>query len=251
MAVVWCQGMFASASTWLFNAVQSVTAALAPDVPVRSRFVTDAGDLDGLEDDAVCHVVKSHHLEPAVRDAAFRLPRAVFVTVRDPRDAVVSLMQHQRYRLPIAVAHVERSAAFSALLADRPGAVLLHYERGFADDPATLDRIAAALGGALDGPDRARIFRETRRDRVEALIAGLGAMPETVRDVLSGDMYDRRTQWHRHHAGRDGRVGRWTEMMLPAHAEVVENRMRPWMRRFGYLPACRLSSVRYSWAPGR
>jgi hypothetical protein len=245
LSVIWCQGMFASGSTWLFNAAMQVAAAVAPGASVQSRFVTDARDLDGLEDGAT-HVVKSHHLEPAVRAAAMRLARAIFVTVRDPRDAVVSLMQHQRYRLPVAVAHVERSAAFSALMADDPRAVLLHYERRFMDDPATLDRIAQALGGTLAAEDRARIFAATRREKVEAFIAGLDAMPGTVRDIRSGDLYETRTQWHRHHAGRDGRSDRWVSMLLPAHRVVVENRMRPWMDRFGYLPACRISSVTYS-----
>ena len=251
MSVLWCQGMFASGSTWLFNAAMQVAAALAPGREVRSRFVTDARDLAGLADAAVCHVVKTHHLDPEVRGAALSRARAFLVTVRDPRDAVLSLMQHQRYRLPVALAQVERSAHFCAVLAGDPRAVLLHYERRFTDDPATLDRIAAALGGVLDAAARARIFQATRREQVEALIAGLDAMQGTVRDALSGDQYDSRTQWHRHHAGRDGRTGRWAEMMLPAHVGLIEHRMAAWMQAFGYLPACRISSAPWSFDRGR
>ncbi len=241
--------MFSSGSTWLFNTVLEIAATIDAEPP-RSRFVTVRQDLAGLGTPGEAgteprQVVKSHHLVPEVRAAAERLSDAIFVTVRDPRDAVVSLMQHQRYQLAVALAHVRRSAESCTMLAADPRTLLLHYENGFTDDPGTLDRIAAHLGGRLTPADRDRIFRNTRREAVEGLIARLAELPTTVRDVGSGDVYDRRTHWHRHHAGRDGRTGRWTEMLLPAHAAVVEHQLSDWMPRFGYHPACALRFVRY------
>ena len=43
---------------------------------------------------------------------------------------------------------------------------------------------------------------------IEAFIARLEDLPATLRHV-SGDVFDTVSQWHKHHAGRSGEIGRW------------------------------------------
>ena len=237
MAVLWCQGMFASGSTWLYNAALAVAAHLEPPPleprrPVQGRFVFDDHDTVGLEASPIQHIVKAHQAKDRVRAIAARA-EAIVVTVRDPRDAVVSLMQYQNFSFYRALLNVRVAAEACVLLGASPRAVTLHYERGFIDDPATLDGLAACLGGAIPRARRDAIFRQTRRQAVEAFIAGLAQGPATIVDG-DGDMYDRASHWHRHHAGRTGEIGRFRRLLYPAQIQGIEATLGDWMACFGY-----------------
>jgi len=230
----WCLGMYASGSTWLYNAMRLVAEAVAPGRPVRASYVASAAELPGLADPAVLHVVKSHDVDAAVAAALEQAAERILMTLRDPRDAVASLMRHMDHDFDTALALIERSARFCAARAGDARTVVLRYEDGFIDDPATLDRLAAGLGGPLAQADRARIFAATRRGAIEALIARLDTLPGTLHDVRSGDMVDPVTQWHRHHAGRTGEVGGWRWVLGAARAGIVERRLEDWMAAWGY-----------------
>ncbi|WP_428395095.1 hypothetical protein [Lichenicoccus sp.] len=236
MAVLWCQGMFASGSTWLYNAALAVAAALEPRRSVQGRFVFDDHDISGLDASprgpAIQHIVKAHQAKGEVRAIAADAD-AIIVTVRDPRDAVVSLMQYQNFSFYRALFNVRVAAEACVLLGASPRAITLHYERGFIDDPATLDGLAACLGGAIPPARRAAIFQQTRRQAVEAFIAGLAQQPDTIVD-RDGDMYDRASHWHRHHAGRTGEVGRFRRFLYPAQIQGIEGTLGDWMACFGY-----------------
>ena len=232
MAMLWCQGMFASGSTWLYNVALEVAGSLEPRRVVRGRFVFDARDTDGLDAPGILHVVKAHQARGAVAGVASGAD-AILVTLRDPRDAVVSLMQYQRFSFYRALLNVSRAAEACVLLGANPRAVTLHYERGFIDDPGTIDGVAGHLGGAIAPAQRDRIFRQSRRPAVEAFIAGLAQRPGTIVD-RDGDMYDLASHWHRHHAGRTGEGGRWRRLLYPAQVMGVEATLGDWMRCFGY-----------------
>ena len=237
MAVLWCQGMFASGSTWLYNAALAVASGLEPGRLVRGHFVFDDDDIVGLQAPpspgaAVQHVVKAHQAKGQVRAIAAQAD-AIVVTVRDPRDAVVSLMQYQNFSFYRALLNVRVAAEACVLLGGNPRAVTLHYERGFIDDPATLDGLAACLGGAIPRARRDAIFQQTRREAVEAFIAGLAQQPGTIVD-RDGDIYDRASHWHRHHAGRTGEIGRFRRFLYPAQIQGIEATLGDWMACFGY-----------------
>jgi hypothetical protein len=225
--VYWCAGVYASGSTWAFNVMRGIAAALHPGKEVRGRFVNVLTDLDGIDDDAVVHVVKTHDVPPEV--AAQLLTRAtrIVATIRDPRDAITSLILYQRFGFAAALDWVGRSAKFVAGLAADPRALLLRYEDGFIETPATLDRIAQWFGGTLDPAERDRLFAAHTRAAVETLIATF----DKTRDDGIGDA---KTQWHRHHAGRSGEVGRWRRMLTPDRAAAAEQELRTWLQGFGY-----------------
>lgn len=201
---VWCLGMYASGSTWLYNAVRLVAARSLPGQAVWSGYVAVASDVP-QRDPAVLHLIKSHDLDTATAALVDQFAGRILVSLRDPRDAVASLMRHMRHDFAAALARVERSARFCAAYAADSRAVVLRYEDGFIDDPATLDRIARLIGGDhLTAAARTSIFAATRRTAIEAFIADLPSRGSTLRDARSGDMVDPQTQWHAHHAGRTG-----------------------------------------------
>jgi hypothetical protein len=221
--------MYASGSTWVFNAAMKVARAIVPAGNVTSRYVVSAAELEGIPD-----IVKTHETDEAAAAILCQAADAILVSIRDPRDCVTSLMLYQRYRLAQALEAVERSANACTRIAADARTLLLRYEDGFIDDPATLDRIAASFGGRLADADRGRIFAETRREAVEGYIAGLAERPATVRDAASGDLVDPTTQWHSHHAHRSGEVGRWRHMLALAEVAIIEQRMQHCMAAFGY-----------------
>ncbi len=246
MSVLWCQGMFASGSTWLFNVALAVAAELEPPLPVRGRFVFAPADALGLGAPGIRHVVKAHQARDGVERIA-PAADAVLVTVRDPRDAVVSLMRYQGFSFARALLNVRRAAEACVLLGGLPQAVTLHYEAGFIDDPRTIDGVAGHLGGRIAPGCRDRIFRDTRRPAIEALIARLPERPTTIVDQ-DGDLYDRASHWHRHHAGRDGVSGRWRRLLYPAQVHGIETSLGDWMALFGYKPADSRLELGSAWA---
>ena len=232
MTVLWCQGMFASGSTWLYNVALAVANQLEPKRRVQGRFVFDMRDAGGLDAPGIQHVVKAHQARHGIAEIASRA-EAILVTLRDPRDAVVSLMQYQNFSFYRALLNVGYAAEACVRLAASPRAVTLHYETGFVDDPATIDGVAGHLGGVLPRSCRDEIFGMTRRPAVEAFISELERRPTTITD-RDGDVYDLASQWHRHHAGRTGECGRWRRMLYPAQVQGVQTTLRDWMECFGY-----------------
>jgi hypothetical protein len=111
--------MYGSASTWTFNAVRQVAAAVMPDRPVTTLFVSDSvADVDAAEGT----VVVKTHATPAVNELAERASTIV-ITVRDPRDAVASLLAHNKAPFELAVRAIQATALMCARFATDPRAI--------------------------------------------------------------------------------------------------------------------------------
>ena len=63
--MIWCLGMHASGSTWVFNAALKVAACLCPERPIVGRYVTRREELDFPSGPAVLAVIKSHDTDEA------------------------------------------------------------------------------------------------------------------------------------------------------------------------------------------
>jgi hypothetical protein len=211
-----------------------------PERTRTSRFANHKGDLAGIDDAGIdeagaLHVVKTHDL-PA--DAAnlllARSPRIV-ITIRDPRDCVTSLMQFQHYGFEQAGQTIAKSARFAQRLLEKsPDALVLRFEDRFTESPDTILRIAEHLAIPLAPGAAAAILAAHQRSAVEGFIAKLPTDAAAKHDPASGDWYDPATQWHKHHAGRDGEIGRWKRLLLPGQPAAIEADCGPFMDRFGY-----------------
>jgi hypothetical protein len=224
--VFWCLGMYASASTWLFNVARQIHE-VAGQGPVKTHFFSTAGNFAGFDQAGVTNIVKSHEIkdERTILELSRRAER-ILVTMRDPRDAVTSLMLYHSYTFERALPLVEEAARLCMGFARDKRAVLWHYESGFSAEPATVGRIAAHLGYQLEPAAAQKIFDANRREEVEKYIAKMDRMPGVLQDRVSGDRLDPRTHWHTHHAGRDGEIGRWRHMLTAAQASEVADRLR-------------------------
>jgi hypothetical protein len=194
--------------------------------------VADA--LPGLGDG--CLIVKTHGTVNA-RELG-RRAEAIVVTIRDPRDAIVSLMRHNGVPFDIALRMTEVSALTCTPFMAHRRSVLLRFEDRFFDDPRTVQRVASLFPGVLPAGESLRIFDALRRDVVDAFIADLDGLPTAVsqfHDVTGQrDTYDAVSGWHKHHAGRTGEVGGWRRHLSDVQVRTIERRMRPWMESVGY-----------------
>ncbi|MCX7380482.1 MAG: sulfotransferase domain-containing protein [Alphaproteobacteria bacterium] len=236
MTVFWCAGMYASGSTWAYNVIRAIAAATYPARRRTSRFANTVADLAGIEDDASLHVVKTHDLPRDATAVLLAQSPAIIATIRDPRDAVTSLIRYQHFGFEQAGQTITKSANFIARLMERANPLVLRFEDRFSEDPETVMRIAAALGVELDPSVALGIFAAHQREVVEKFIGVLKDDPAARHDPRSGDFYDPATQWHRHHAGRDGEIGRWRRILAPGQPAAIEADCAAAMARFGYKP---------------
>jgi len=232
--VYWCVGMYASASTWLFNAVSGVVSSSTTDTPLRKPYVEKLKHLKDFDPRSATFVIKSHFVEPDAAEILTQSAAAIFVSMRDPRDCVSSLMRHHGDSFEKALDDVAASARFCEWLRHAPRTALFTYEDRFMDARATIDSIAAAAGLPVSSDAADRIFSSLARQNVEDLIRKLETLPSRRVSQRRDDTWDDETHWHRHHANRDGRCGVWRETLTGEQAAAVEERLADWMPRFGY-----------------
>jgi hypothetical protein len=232
----WCLGMFSSASTWTFNVMRQIAIALSPDGTTQAQFLDFDDPIPPFHESRGIVLFKTHG--SGVARELGRRAEGIVITLRDPRDAVVSLMQSNKLPFDIALRMTEVSAWTCVPFMKHPRSLLLHFEDRFFDDPATVGRVAALFPGTLPQGKSTQIFAALRRDAVDAFIADMDGKPttQTAFNAVTGrqDVFNVATGWHRHHAGRTGEVGRWHRDLTDFQIRAIEHRMRPWMERVGY-----------------
>jgi hypothetical protein len=85
--------------------------------------------------------------------------------------------------------------------------------------------IAMNLGYQLPKEVTQKIFENLSRSSVEKYIAGLPKQQGVLQDRISGDLLDPQTQWHTHHAGRNGEIGRWRSMLSRVQLTEITDRL--------------------------
>jgi hypothetical protein len=226
--MIWCLGMYSSGSTWLYNAVRAV--ALEVGTPRRAGFAANFRALAALLADDNAAIVKTHELDAKGAKLAARQAAAILVTIRDPRDAVASMIKNMQLTAKAALELVHHSALQVREFSGDERARVFRYEDGFIDDPAIFDALAAMLGAQLGKPARQKLFADSRRDVIDAAIARMVASA----DKRVADVVDPVSQWHGHHANRTGEVGRWVRALTPETLALVETRLGGWMVENGY-----------------
>src|ERR1700684_1665690 len=91
-------GMHGSASTWVFNVVRELMIAAMGDIQVVSLYADQREQLPDVA--GRCLVIKSHHGSVGLDSWLAEAGARIFLSVRDPRDACVSMCQ--RFQSPLA-----------------------------------------------------------------------------------------------------------------------------------------------------
>jgi hypothetical protein len=120
-------------------------------------------------------VVKSHvPSEPLL--LVTRLTRGpIFLTIREPRDSVVSLMQRFRFTFEAALKDVAEEAARIVEFSQAPDVILFRYEDCFYEDQQTIADVADLIGVRVPKRARQHIYSALTPDAVKRKIRTLKA----------------------------------------------------------------------------
>jgi hypothetical protein len=221
--------MHASASTWVFNVVREVLIATMGKIQVVSLYADQREQLPDVV--GRCLVIKSHHGSAGLDSWLSETGARIFLSVRDPPDACVSMCQ--RFQSPLAHCAQWIGNDCNRLLRLAPqGYPLLRYEDRFFDDKDMVKRIAVSLALQLPPEMIDTIFDRYRTQAVRTFAESLEQLPpERLTTVVKFPM-DRVTQILGPHIG-DTLSGKWRD--LPAHVQDELTRVfRPFLDRFGY-----------------
>jgi hypothetical protein len=211
-----CAGLFSSGSTWAFNVVAELLARTRKKDRANGRTVVQfyADRLEAFPDDAEgadVLVIKTHSPDKPLQVYRCLTHAPTILAVREPRDAVASLMRRFEFAFHDACRNVAKSATHLLALSQTGSPFMLRFEERFYDDNKTITALAAFLGLRPSPTVVRSIAWSLTRESVKRTIAdlhrtgvfGVGPPP---------DQFDPRTHWHPGHVG-DAVVG--------GHAEVL------------------------------
>jgi hypothetical protein len=225
-------GLHGSASTWVFNVVRELMIASLGDGRVLAVYADEVAQVPDGPACAGRHlVIKSHHGSAGL-DAWLATGRArIFLSVRDPRDACISMAQRFQAPLNHTVQWIANDCNRLARLAVQ-GHPLLRYEDRFFENPESAERLAHALGLRLAPAVIEAIFARYRTEAVRSFARGLADLPAERLTMVGSFMMERVTQILGPHIG-DARSGKWRDLPGPLQTELT-GLFRPFLVQFGY-----------------
>jgi hypothetical protein len=208
---IFVAGLLSSGSTWVFNVVAGLLGA--DGRAVMPFFAGELQDFPEGAENADFVLIKCHAPGPGLRVYRRMTKAATIVSVRDPRDAVASLIQ--RFGMPFEAAcrRVAASAEAAVALLGTGDPLMLRYEDGFCDQADTVGRIAAYLGLSPPNEILRAIYNDLRRDSVAEKIAALGEAGRFGQGA-AWDVFDPVTHWHPGHVG-DAATGKFSRVLSP------------------------------------
>jgi hypothetical protein len=226
-------GLFGSGSTWMFNVISMIMSLGHPQWRLFKTYTDHFLDEDVPQHDMDGVLAKTHRLPSAVRLLARLSDTPIILTVRDPRDAVASVMSRFRLDFDCALEDIRQSGEALAPLAFSPNVLTFRYEGRFTARRETVDIVAARLGLSLASTTRDAIWAALTPEAVMASIDALAARGAFT-DAPPNETFDHETHWHPNHVG-DGRVGKWRTTLSPEQATEVEQATREFRVAFDYL----------------
>jgi hypothetical protein len=225
-------GLHGSASTWVFNVARELMIAAAGSDRVASCYADERDQLPPEAEQPGKHlVIKSHHGSAAL-DAWLKAARArIILSVRDPRDASVSMAQRFTAPLNQTVAWLMNDCQRMLRLAAEDHAVL-RYEDRFFDDPNYVGVVARELGLPVTSGLMRAIAARYATDSVRTLAARIGELPAERIQMVGEFRMDRVTQILEPHVG-DGRIGKWRDAPASVQTELTRA-FGEFLQVFGY-----------------
>jgi hypothetical protein len=236
--MVLCAGLKSSGSTWAYNVVMEILKATNAKASSRGRkkvaafyadkmesFPAAAGAVDQL-------VIKTHIPAPAILLLSQIVRAKVIVSVREPRDAIASLLQRFGHDFDVALGEVAAGAQCLVKLAAARRCMILRYEDRFYARIETVKKIADFLGVKLPHATLARIQASLTPERVSRRILTLHRTGAFGKRPTSNS-FDPLTHWHPGHVG-DGRIGKYSTTLSPKQQKSVLSQTRLYRKEFGY-----------------
>jgi hypothetical protein len=222
-------GMHASASTWVFNVVRELLVATVGEPQVKALYADERAQLP--EPDGHHLVIKSHHGSLGLDDWLAASDARIFLSVRDPRDACISMSQRFRSPLRHTVQWIANDC--NRLLRLAPlGHPLLRYEDRFFEDRTAPSRMAQVLNLQVASAVIEDIFDRYSTEAVRTFAQTLDELPPNRLTRVVTFPMDRVTQILGSHIG-DTRSGKWRALPPQLQTELTQV-FRPFLDRFGY-----------------
>jgi hypothetical protein len=225
-------GIHASASTWVFNVVRELVTRAVGAQQVLAIYAEEIKEIpqgDALGERYL--VLKCHHGSPELDAWLESIQPLMILSIRDPRDAAISMAQRFHAPLQQSAQWLLRDCQRLARLADQ-GHTPLRYEDRFFEDPKTLEHLAAHIAPETTATLLSELFERYRADSVRQFSNKLTSLPPERLVASDSVMMDRVTQIHRGHVG-DTRSGKWMRLS-PATRRELTKIFQPFLNRFGY-----------------
>jgi hypothetical protein len=234
--IVLCAGLKSSGSTWLYNVVIRLLKESSRGSKRQvAAFYADRVALFPKGSERARYLVVKSHVPSEPLLFVTRLTRgSIFLTIREPRDSVVSLMQRFHFPFDAALKDVAEEAARIVEFSRARDVVLFRYEERFHEDPQTIAGVADLLGVRVSKAVRQKFFTSLTPQSVRRTIGALKARG-TFGAAPRPEHFDPATHWHPGHVG-DGRIAKYAEFLSAAQQAEVIARTRDYCKRFGYLP---------------
>ena len=231
-SVIATVGLHGSASTWAFNVVRELIASACGEAAILPLFADELAQLPPDDARTDRYVVIKSHRGSVELDAWLAAEGAhIVLSVRDPRDACISMCQRFRLNLNRAAAAVAADCRRLARLATL-GHKLLRYEDRPFDHIGAVETLAADLGVSPGAAMLSEIFERYRTDAVRAFAARLTELPADRLTATGGFAMDQVTQILAPHIG-DAATGKWRRLP-PKVAEDLTHFFGPFLDDFGY-----------------
>ncbi len=226
-----CLGQHGSGSTWMFNLARGICEEQG--IPFVSVHRDSMANLPWSEPGSPLIIAKTHNpMEDFLSFISGSAEPAV-ITVRDPRDALVSFRQRFPQSLARDFDEALKAIAYSARrlveLQRRRELPVFRYEDGFVGKLETFDRIAALLGLEVSAEKRSAILDALTPDAVRKKIVVL----QQAGAIRGEAVWDKETHWHANHVG-DGKIGKFREVLTTDQESAILQATREYCETFGY-----------------
>jgi glycosyltransferase involved in cell wall biosynthesis len=223
-----CFGLHSSGSTWMFNLVREICRTQGVDFVSLHRDSEANLPWDVLGVRLI--VVKTHNPFTSFQSFIASSDEPAVITVRDPRDAVVSFMQRfSGSSFDEALKAIALSAQALVALSRLRKIPVFRYEDGFVGSVETFERIAALLGTSPSEDDRIAILAGLTSEAIRKTISGL----EAAGTIQGEAVWDKETHWHAKHVG-DGKIGKFKGILSPTQQREIVKQTREFCDYFDY-----------------
>jgi hypothetical protein len=210
-------GLHGSASTWVFNIARELLIKQFGQAQVLACYADQLTQIPGDATRAGRHLlIKSHQGSSALDDWLFKVNARVIASIRDPRDASISMAQ--RFEVPLSRASRWIQHDCWRMLNVMPKSrLLLRYEERFFERRESVSRLADAIGIELE--DIEPIFARYHTAAVREFAASLATLPPERLTRIGPFAMDTVTQILAPHIG-DARSDKWRELPQQAHRSL-------------------------------
>lgn len=223
--IVYCLGMEASGSTWLYNVVREIFKKNG--LPFAAFRVEEFEQIaDDRAHNAKNIIMRAHNVSSYLLRYLEAAEVKSIISTRDPRDAVTSCIQrfgdYGGKLIPTCNDITRNLASALSARAALPN-LSFYYEDNFTQRISSIVDCAMFLGMEISYEDASEIHSRYTPERIQNLLTELeNSKDERIYiDEITNNHMDRETSFHKRHIS-DMRVGKWRDFLNPMDREQVE-----------------------------